>query len=181
MTAMNMNFSDVPGEGNRFHELLECEQGFLCALIRTIGVPGADVADVLQDANLYLVANQARFLPGTNFRAWSAQVVRFRTLSYFRARKRRPMVNLSEQALDLIADEVVRQFDRQQARLDRLPGCLEKLPEEQHQLLLSVYRDGDSLKKLARTRGCSHAAMRKTVSRIRQWLKACIESGIEEE
>jgi len=178
---MNLDFSDGLGEGNCFHELLECEQGFLRALIRTIGIPGPDVDDVLQDANLYLVANQSKFLPGTHFRAWAAQVVRFRTLSYFRARKRRPTVNLSEQALDLIAGEVVRQFDQQQARLDRLPGCLEKLPEEQRQLMFSFYRDGESLKKLARTRGCSHAAMRKTVSRIRQWLEACIESGIEDE
>lgn len=166
-------------EEEGFSQLLTAEQEFLRALIRTIGVPASDVGDVLQDANLYLVANQTKYLPGTNFRAWAAQVVRFRSLNYFRSKKRRPMVNLSEQALDLIAGEVVIRFDENHARLQKLGHCLSKLPDDQRELLESVYAKGRSLKVLARTRRCSHAAMRKTISRIRQALKACIESHPE--
>lgn len=149
------------------------------ALIRTIGVPASDEGDVLQDANLYLVENQTKYLPGTNFRAWAAQVVRFRSLNYFRSKKRRPMVNLSEQALDLITGEMVLRFDENQARLRTLDQCLAKLTEDQRQLLDSVYAKGMPLNDLARARRCSHAAIRKTISRIRQALKSCIESTPE--
>lgn len=172
------NIHPFPEEKN-FSQLLTAEQEFLRALIRTIGVPASDVPDVLQDANLYLVENQTKYLTGTNFRAWAAQVVRFRSLNYFRTKKRRPMVNLSEQALDLIAGEIVLRFDENHARLQKLGQCLAKLPDDQRELLNSVYAKGNSLKDLARAKRCSHAAMRKTVSRIRQILKACIESQPE--
>lgn len=162
-----------------FGHLLIGEQEFLRALIRVIGVPASDVGDVLQDTNLYLVENQTKYLPGTNFRAWAAQVARFRCLNYFRSKKRRPMVNLSEQALDLITGEVLLRFDENNARLRTLDRCLAKLPEDHRQLLDLVYAKGLPLNELARARRCSHAAIRKTVSRIRQALKSCIESNTE--
>lgn len=168
----------LPGSEG-FDHLLTGEQDFLRALIRTIGVPNSDVGDVLQDANLYLIQNQTKYLPGTNFRAWAAQVVRFRCLNYFRSKKRRPMANLSEQALDKIIGEVVLRFDENHARLQKLDQCLAKLPADQRHLLDSFYAKGIPLNDLARVRQCSHAAIRKTISRIRQALKSCIESNPE--
>lgn len=158
-----------------FDSLIAREQDFLKALVRTIGVPPSDVLDVLQDANLYLVDNQGKFRPGTNFRAWASQVVRYRCLNYFRARHSRPIINISEQVLDLIADELVAQFDENEAQLARLHHCLAKLPVEHRRLLAAVYGDGDSLKLLATRTRKSHAAVRKTISRLRQNLKSCIE------
>jgi len=162
-----------------FSEFLTEEQEFLRALIRTIGVASSDVMDVLQDANVYLVTNQSKYLPGTNFRAWAAQVVRFRCANYFRRIKRSPMVNLSEEVLDLIAGETALRFGENHARLEYLGECLAELPEKQRQLLAVVYAKGSSLKALAQAQNTSHAAMRKTVSRIRQALKACIQSKSE--
>ena len=179
MSAKTTNKIHLFPGGEEFNRLLTVEQDFLRALVRTIGVPASDVCDVLQDANLYLVENQTKYLPGTNFRAWAAQVVRFRSLNYFRSKKRRPMVNLSEQALDLIAGEVVLRFDENHDRLQKLDQCLAKLPVDQRQLLHSVYAKGILLADLARAQRCSHAAIRKTISRIRHALKSCIESNAE--
>lgn len=159
-----------------FEALLASEQEFMVALVRTLGVPSADVPDVVQAANLYLVENNDRFEIGTNFRAWVAQIVRYRSLSYFREKKRRPMVNLSEQALDLITQEVITQFDETEAELQRLEDCMGKLPEAQRELLHWVYREGRSLKDIAKSHKQSHAAVRKTISRVRAQLKDCIES-----
>jgi RNA polymerase sigma-70 factor, ECF subfamily len=139
-------------------------------------VPASDVHDVLQDANLYLVKNQGNYRPGTNFRAWAAQVVRYRCLIYFRARKRRPMINLSEQALDLIAEEVIDQFDESEAQWRRLRHCLAKLPVEHRDLVAATYSGELSLKDYAAKSNKSHAAVRKTISRVRQILKSCIEN-----
>lgn len=166
--------SPTPRDG--FDEHIAREQGFLEALVRTIGVPPSDAPDVLQAANLYLVESRDRYRPGTNFRAWAAQVVRYRCLSYFRERKRRPMVNISEQVLDLLADELVEQFDETEAQLERLGHCLAKLPDEHRDLLAAVYGGGRSLKEHATRTHQSHAAVRKTISRVRQSLKSCIEA-----
>ncbi len=162
-----------------FRELLTQEQEFLRVLIRTIGVPASDVLDVLQDANLYLIENQEKYILETNFRAWAAQVVRYRSLNYFRSKKRRPMVNLSEEALDLIAGEMAIRFEDNNTRLQGLSYCLTKLSDDQRKLLEDVYRHGHSIKNLARLRKCSHAALRKAISRIRQALKICIETNPE--
>lgn len=159
-----------------FEELLSAEQEFLHLLIRTIGVSRSDSHDVLQEANIYLIQNSSKFELGTNFRAWASQVVRYRCLSYFRAQKRRPMTNLSEQVLDLITQEVCEQYEETQRQLDRLEDCLAKLAPEQSTTLRAIYTDGLSLKEYANQTKKSHAAVRKTVSRLRQLLKQCIES-----
>lgn len=158
-----------------FEQLLAQEQDFLRLLIRTIGVPPSDASDVLQEANIFLINNASQFELGTNFRAWTSKVVRFRCLQYFRAQKRRPMVNLSEQAIDLITEEVCEQYEETERQLKKLNHCIEKLPLEHAELLHATYRDGISLKDFAKNTRKSHMAVRKTMSRIRHALKDCIE------
>ncbi|MFC5050879.1 sigma-70 family RNA polymerase sigma factor [Rubritalea spongiae] len=167
--------SENPPEELCFSQLLAGEQGFLHALIRSLGVPSSDSADVLQAANMYLIENADKFETGTNFRAWAAQVTRYRCLNYFRSQKRRPMVNLSEQALDLITEEVCRQYDETAQQLSHLDQCLKKLPFEHASLIHAIYTEGQSLKEYAHSHKKSHTAVRKTISRVRQLLKDCIE------
>jgi len=157
-----------------FSGLISGEQGFLRALIRTIGVPQSDVQDVLQDANLYLVQNQSKFKPGTNFRAWAAQVVRYRCFNYFRRNKKSKLFIDSEEVIDLLVAESVDFYEEVQPRLLRLKVCLSKLGAPQLQLISAVYVKGKTLKQIAQDYGRSHAAVRKMVSRIRILLKECI-------
>lgn len=159
-----------------FDQLLTNEQDFLHALIRTIGVPVSDAADVLQSSNIYLIKNADKFIPGTNFRAWSAKVARYRCLGYFRSQKIRPMVNLSEQAIDLIAEEACHQYDETADQLAKLKNCLSQLPSKHSDLIHAIYNEGQTLKDYASIQNKSHSAIRKTISRIRQSLKDCIES-----
>ena len=161
-----------------FSQLLILEQEFLRALIRTIGVAPSDVADVLQDANLYLVENQSKFVPGTNFRAWAAQVARYRCMNYFRTRKNRPMVALSDEILEMITTEVVDTFDDFRIRSKGLQHCMSKLPEDQRELLAKVYGQNESLKEVAEQQGASYVAVRKTISRIRHALRNCIRKWV---
>ena len=78
--------------------------------------------------------------------------------------------------LDLVTNQLVEQFDETEAQLKRLNNCLAKLPAEHRELLTAVYSAGRSLKDHAARTHQSHAAVRKTISRIRQTLKSCIES-----
>lgn len=159
-----------------FDQLLADEQGFLHALIRSLGVPSSDSSDVLQAANIYIIENADKFTLGTNFRAWAAQVTRYRCLNYFRSQQRRPMLNLSEQAMDLITEEACRQYDETERQLKHLEHCLSKLPLEHSSLIHAIYTEGLSLKEYARVFKKSHSAVRKTISRVRLALKNCIES-----
>ena len=139
----------------------------------------SDVPDVLQEANLYMVEHQENFIPGTNFRAWAAQVLRFRILQYFRQSSHRNLSHLSEEALEAIAVEAAGHYDTIEPRLQRLNQCLKRLTPGQTQLLSAVYSTGKNLKELAKEAGQSHVALRKTISRIRILLKQCIENRRE--
>ena len=169
------DWADQGSEDASFRGCIAREQEFLLALIRTLGVAPSDVPDVLQETNLYLVQNQDQYVPDTNFRAWAARVARFRCLNYFRERKRRPMVNLSEQSIDLLTDECVRGFDETNAKLGRLEQCMKALDSGQRSLLAQTYGARLSLKEIAQRERKSHTAVRKTISRIRQLLRDCIE------
>ena len=50
---------------------------------------GAD--DVFQEASTLAWEKFSEFRPGTDFLAWICQIARFRVLSYFDAKRRRPM------------------------------------------------------------------------------------------
>lgn len=158
-----------------FEQLLAQEQDFLRLLIRTIGVAPSDAHDVLQETNIYLINNSANFELGTNFRAWASKVARYRCLQYFREQKRRPMVNLSEQAIDLITEEVCEQYEETERQLRKLNLCIDKLPLEHAEMLNATYKQGLSLKDYAKNTRKSHMAVRKTMSRVRHALKECIE------
>lgn len=169
-------FSDPIASGQCFNEAITHEQDFLRALARMIGVPDSDVGDVLQETNLYLVQNQSDFVPGTNFRAWAAKVLRYRCMSYFRSVKRSKTVNLSGETLEIIIMESMMKFDVIQTRMERLRTCMNQLNAQQLQLLLSVYIEGKNLKQLAKASDQSHTALRKSISRIRLMLKKCIQN-----
>ncbi|GAA5494464.1 hypothetical protein Rhal01_00625 [Rubritalea halochordaticola] len=158
-----------------FDQLLAQEQEFLRLLIRTIGVSPSDANDVLQEANIYLINNATQFELGTNFRAWASKVVRYRCLQYFRDQKRRPMINLSEQAIDLITEEVCEQYEETERQLRKLNLCIDKLPADHADMLKANYHDGMTLKDYAKIHKKSHMAVRKTMSRVRHALKDCIE------
>lgn len=160
---------------NTFERHLAAEQAFLVAFVRALGVPVADAGDVVQNANVYLVRHRDDFVPGTNFRAWASRVVRYRCLHYFREQRRRPMINISEEALDLVGAEMLEQYDETAAQLVKLRRCLERLSPESRLLLDAVYKHGQTLKEYAARNDMSHDAARKAISRVREALKTCIE------
>lgn len=94
-----------------FDQELINNQAFLRGFIASLGVLRQDIDEVLQECNLYLSANRNKFTEGSNFRAWSASVARFRCLNYFRNRKRRPHSDLSEEAIDALEMTYVENFD----------------------------------------------------------------------
>ncbi|PXA04650.1 hypothetical protein DDZ13_05615 [Coraliomargarita sinensis] len=171
--------SEFSDEQKSFSELISREQQFLHALIRTIGVPPSDVQDILQNANLYLVQNQSKFEPGTNFRAWAAQVVRYCCLHYFRqVKKSRGLID-SDEVIEMLTVESVGYYEEIQPQLQRLKTCLSKISPPQFKLLYAVYGKGKTLKQVAEDYGRSHVAVRKAVSRIRMLLKECMTKPAE--
>lgn len=159
---------------NNFEDLLSENQQFLRGLVLSLGVPRQDADDLVQQINIKLLNLRDNFDLNTSFKAWSSSVTRFTCLSYFRDRKRRPHLDISEQALDALQESYIEHYDSIQAKLDTLHLCLSKLSSKDQDLIKNFYIRGESCKELAPALKQSHAAIRKKLSRLRQALRDCL-------
>jgi RNA polymerase sigma-70 factor (ECF subfamily) len=71
--------------------------------------------------------------------------------------------------------------DAWEARRHALASCVEKLPEEDRNLLLRRYQRGEKVKNLAAELGVEPNTLSKRLERVRAALGKCIEDALKEE
>lgn len=158
--------------------LLEHEaraRGFLHALLPS----WTDVDDALQEASLVAWRKFEQFETGTNFLNWFLTIARFEALKLRRKHTRSP-VALSDEVLDLIADEGLDEAPALERERHALEQCLAKLPQPQRELLDASYQPGVKFHEVATQTGKSAQALYKTIQRLRAALLACIETRLRE-
>jgi len=159
-------------------ELLQHEaraRGFLHGLLPSWD----DVDDVLQETSLVAWRKFAQFEPGTSFLNWFLTIARFEALKHRRKAARSPVV-LSEEVLDLIADEGLDEAPALARERSALEACLAKLPAPQRELLDASYRPGVKFHEVAAQSGKSAQALYKIIQRLRATLLACIQTQLQE-
>src|SRR5207302_1003415 len=89
----------------------------------------ADAEDVLQEANLVMWRKFEQFHTGTNFFAWASRIVHLKVKEHRRRKTRSDVVFtfLSEELLDILADEAAGLSDEFAERYAALEQCLGKL------------------------------------------------------
>lgn len=148
--------------------------GFLCSLLgnRTAG------DEVLQETNLVLWKKRGDFEMGTNFKAWAFRVARFQALAFLKREKRRPEFTFDEEVIGKLAVEAESTFGGNDGRERALDSCLEKLPDEDRELIRQHYFSGLSMPDHARQVGRSVGALRQVLYRIRNTLRLCIGQNL---
>ncbi|MFC7337691.1 sigma-70 family RNA polymerase sigma factor [Haloferula chungangensis] len=152
-------------------------QGRIRAFIVSLMPGSPDIGDVLQETNLVLWKSRERFKPGTNFLAWAFKVARLEVLHQRGRSKRHGRILLSEQLLDLIAEEMPGAEDYE-AYLHALDQCKSKLSKKQRELIEVRYQPGRSLEQLAVQTGRKASALRVALLRIRTVLRLCVEQSL---
>ncbi len=144
--------------------------GFLCSLLgnRTAG------DEVLQETNLVLWKKRDDFEMGTNFKAWAFRIARFQTLAFLKREKRRPEFTFDEEVIGKLTVEAESTFGENDDRENALDTCLEKLPDEDRELIREHYYSGLSMADHAEQVGRSVGALRQVLYRIRNTLRLCI-------
>ena len=166
----------LAGNRDAFGEIVRLTQDRLRAgLLQQCPWPDA-VDDVAQETYVYAYRHLAEYAPGTDFLAWLRALARHRALTYMRsaaarARRERRYADalLAERAADAPAE--VATPDRLQA----LRTCMEALPRNARALLEQRYELKESGRGVERE-GQTPAALRVTLFRIRERLRACVES-----
>ena len=136
-----------------------------------------DARDVLQETNMVLWKKHADQGPVRDFGAWAIKCAHFQALAFLRDRKRDPHL-FDDELLGLFADVTTGEPDEE--RHLALRDCLARLPAKQRGLLQERYREGKTVRKLAAEQGKNESMMRMLLMRIRNILRACIESKLRE-
>ncbi|GAA5496553.1 RNA polymerase sigma-70 factor, ECF subfamily [Rubritalea squalenifaciens DSM 18772] len=158
--------------------MLEEIQSSLKAYIISLTANKQEVDDLLQETNHFLVESLAEYTPGTNFKAWAFSVARYRLLALRRDQKRSKLSFLSDEVVEMLADSHSARIPNEDHRVDALKNCIQRLAPGERSLLRKVYVEDVSMTMLADTLGRTANALHKSLSRVRQALKVCIERQI---
>lgn len=158
--------------------LLQHEQQ-VRAFLRSLLNSWDEVDDVMQNTSLVAWRKHAQFEPGTSFLNWLMTIARFEALNHRRGQARSRLV-LSDEVIDLIAEEALHEDAAAERERQALEQCLEKLPPAQRELLQASYQPGVRFNEIAAQTNRSVQALYKTIQRLRAALLACIEQQMKE-
>lgn len=164
----------------RFLRLFTTHEPAIRAFIRRLLPSRADADDVMQEAAIVLWEKFDEFQPGAEFRAWAFGIARFKALAWIRD-KRRDRIVLSEDTVNLLADDAVRdepQLARQRAALEI---CADKLVPQQRGLLFAAYQPDSRINELAASSGRSVTGFYQWLHRMRRLLLDCVRRELKRE
>lgn len=154
-----------------------CHRRLYLYIVTLIGNP-LDAHDILQDTNLVLWQKFGQFERGSNFHAWAREVARYRVLRY-RQMHINDAPTLEPHVLDALAGQRDTADDcRDRLYSDALPGCVEKLGEDDRELLQLRYAGGTAVQALAEKLNRSANAISQSLGRIRRLLRKCVDDTI---
>jgi len=143
------------------------------------GVP--DSQDVVQEVNLVLWEKRDQFEPHTNFRAWAFATARFVVLSHRRRLRRDGAMIFDTEVLERLANEWHAEPDEHERKLAALQCCIEKLPDDDLQLVRQRYSGHGEIEQLSSRIGRSAGSLRLRLFRLRAALKQCVKRELEVE
>jgi RNA polymerase sigma-70 factor, ECF subfamily len=158
----------------RFMQLFLPAQQGLYGYLRTLISNPSDAEDVLQNAAAVMWEKFDDFQPGTRFEYWAYHICRLQALRHLKERKRSKLV-LSDDVLALLADRAVIISDSTSEVIDALEVCVERLSQQDRELLRIRFEPGATNRSVARTIGCSEMNISRTLNHIYGDLLECIQ------
>lgn len=135
------------------------------------------VEDVFQEVSLTVLQKADEFQIGTNFPAWAITIARHKVREHVRTCRG---VVIDEKLLDLMGQafaDIAVDHDLER-RKGALRNCLGRLQEKARRFLALRYQEGLSPGAIAEETQQSRTAINSVLQRIREKLKACVESRL---
>ena len=158
-----------------FARLFAKHDRWLFAYLVSLLGSSAHAEEVFQEVCVVLWREYETFQLGTDFVKW-VSVIAHNQVHRFRREQRRVGPQLSDAAVDMLAQDAVERAGLLESRRDALRTCLEKLPHTDRQLVRHCYGDSRvTFKRAAHTLGRPVNTVYKALNRIRKVLYECIE------
>jgi RNA polymerase sigma-70 factor (ECF subfamily) len=165
---------------SRFADLLREHYRQLFAYAYTIVRSYPDAEDVVQQASLVLWAKFDDYRPGTNFFTWASSVARLEALSHLR-RQRRYRAHFSEAfQLRLASAMSGVPTETTNGRISALEDCVQKLPENQQDLLRQCFGGAKTVAAVAQEAGRTTHSIYSSLRNIRSKLLDCVDQSVSE-
>ena len=174
-----------PADGDQrrdaFARLFAQHDRWLFAYLVSLLGSSAHAEEVFQEVCVVLWRESGTFALGTDFVKW-VSVIAHNQVHRFRRQQRRIGPQLSDAAVELLSRDAVERVDLLESRRDALRNCLEKLPENDRQIVRQCYGDSrQTFRDAAERLGRPANTVYKALNRIRKALYTCIERTLATE
>ena len=175
----------------RFVGLLARNDQAIRRFIRSLLPSSQGVDDVVQETALECWRKFSDFESGDlafpeqaqgsdEFIRWACVSARFKVMSCQRDWARDRLV-FREHILEQLAEDAFEEIENRELERLAVEQCLSQLVVDSRRLLLSVYRPGDSVKRIARENGEKSRRLYSKMNLLRKQLLSCVERRLAEE
>lgn len=164
----------------QFVQMFAGHERDLRAFARSMGLDWVAVDDVMQTVSLVMWRKWHEFDLDTDFMQWARVITRFEVLK-FRRKMARDRHVFRDDVMELLAgaaEELEADTSAKEYRV-ALQRCLESLPEKSGRLIRAAYAGDRTFRDVADEAGQSPTAFYKTLNRIRDKLRQCIQRRLE--
>lgn len=160
-----------------FLRLYAENEAALHAFVRSMLPSRQEASEVMQEV---LVTLWQKFDDAQNFRPWAYAVARSKVLLHLRRRARDRHI-FDEELVGQLAERQDASTHRHALQREALEECLQKLPQDQREMVLSAYTKNTRIHAMAQTREETAMALYKRLHRIRQALLECVQRTLSRE
>ncbi len=175
-----------PAENERHHRFLRsfaAHEPAIRAYVRRMVPSRADADDVMQETAVVLWEKFGQFREdeeGASFRAWAFGIARYEVLGWLRDKGRDRLV-LSEEVVELIAEESLHDEPRLEQQRAALEDCMGKVAPDQRELLMQAYQPEARIQEVAGGSGRTVAGFYQWLHRMRRLLLDCVKRQLAKE
>jgi len=145
---------------------------YICALLGG----SREASDVLQEANLTILAKAAEYDPQHHFLPW-ARAIAFHQVLTHRKRSARNRLLFDDELLHQVSQKVCARSEAMDFQLAALDDCLGKLPSRQQALIQARYYEGIPVRDIASRWHRPANAIAAALYRIRKALFDCLTNA----
>jgi RNA polymerase sigma-70 factor, ECF subfamily len=169
-----------PRRYEEFVGLVRLHTSQILAYINALLLNWNDAEDLFQETCLVLWQKFDEFTPGTNFLAWALRIADRKVMNFQTTQSRRTAFTAGLR--DALMAEVGHvEADAAAADLTALAGCMERLAQNDRQVITLCYAEGEPVSRVADTLGRSPQSVHNSLRRIRNWLLDCIQRELRRE
>lgn len=178
MTATSKQKNDIPEPHETFLRLWMRHEPELRAFVRSCCPKAQEVDDVMQEVSVAALRKFSTLDDHAAFGPWACLIARYELLTA-RRRFARDRHVLSEDIVQLLADEGAEELSLRKKQLRALDHCVAKLPRERRELALAAYAKGTTIRQIAAELKRTEGSLYQLLARIRKELHRCMQRSLE--